>query len=125
MSLGSRGPKMYEDRRSPPLSRAMFFRRLGRHFGLAALVLGASLVGGVLGYRYFEGLAWRESFLHSALLLAGMGLVQLPHTPSGTVFVGLYALYAGLVFLVVTGMVFAPVVHRMLHRFHWDGDRKP
>ena len=77
------------------------------------------------GYEYFEGLAWRDAFLNAAMLLGGMGPVETPQTPGGKLFAGLYALYAGLVFLIVAGILFAPGVHRLLHRFHWDatGDK--
>jgi hypothetical protein len=54
------------------------------------------------------------------MLLGGMGPVESPQTPGGKVFGGLYALYAGMVFLVVAGIILAPVVHRVLHKFHWD-----
>jgi hypothetical protein len=43
-----------------------------------------------------------------------------PQTEAGKVFAGLYALYAGLVFLLIVGLVFTPVIHRLLHKFHWD-----
>ena len=32
-------------------------------------------------------------------------------------------LYAGLVFITVSGLLAAPVFHRILHRFHWQGAR--
>ncbi len=86
------------------------------------MLLAGSLVMGMAGYEYFESLRWRDAFLNAAMLLGGMGPVETPQTPGGKVFAGLYALYAGLVFLIVAGIVFAPVVHRLLHRFHWDGD---
>ena len=57
------------------------------------------------------------------MLMGGMGPVDPPRTDGGKVFAGLYALYAGLVFLVASGLVFAPIVHRVLHRFHWERDR--
>ena len=83
------------------------------------VVLG-SLAGGMAGYMYFEHLPWRDAFLNAAMLLGGMGPVESPATPGGKVFAGFYALYAGLVFLVAVGIVLAPVVHRLLHQFHWD-----
>jgi hypothetical protein len=82
-----------------------------------------SLIGGMVGYACFEALSWPEAFLHSALLLGGMGLVAPPASSGGKVFVGLYALYAGLVFVAVAGIVLAPVLHRLLHRFHWEAER--
>ena len=56
------------------------------------------------------------------LRLGGMGPVNALNTEAGKLFAGLYALYAGLVFLVILGVMFAPVLHRILHKFHWDGD---
>lgn len=89
---------------------------------MAAILMVGSLVIGMAGYQYFEALGWRDAFLNAAMLLGGMGPVETPRTSSGKLFAGLYALYAGLVFLIVAGILFAPVVHRLLHRFHWDDD---
>ena len=113
---------MYEGRRSPPASRRVFLWRLGGHFGLAAGLVAVSLAGGMAGYSHFERLGWRDAFLNAAMLLGGMGPVESPATPGGKVFAGLYTLYAGLIFLVSVAIMLAPVVHRLLHRFHWDGD---
>jgi len=82
-----------------------------------------SLMLGMAGYGYFEQLPWRDAFLNSAMLMGGMWPVDAPQTDGGKLFAGLYALYAGLVFLVAAGLVFAPVVHRVMHKFHWEQDR--
>ena len=86
------------------------------------MLVAGSLIMGMAGYEYFESLEWRDAFLNAAMLLGGMGPVEAPHSRGGKVFAGLYALYAGLVFLIVAAILLAPVVHRLLHRFHWDGD---
>jgi hypothetical protein len=83
-------------------------------------MVAVSLGGGMLGYAYFEGLAWPDAFLNAAMLLGGMGPVDNPQTFGGKIFAGCYALYAGVLFLAVTAVVLGPVVHRVLHRFHWD-----
>ncbi|MEO5672940.1 MAG: hypothetical protein ABIR26_19800, partial [Ramlibacter sp.] len=62
------------------------------------------------------------AFLNSTMLLSGMGPVNPPQTDGGKVFAGLFALYAGPVFLVTAGLVIAPVAHRILHKFHWQQD---
>jgi len=114
---------VYEHRTHRPLSRRHFGRRLLRHFlGASALVFG-SLGLGMAGYAHFENLPWRDGFLNSAMLLGGMGPVDAPRTDGGKLFAGLYALYAGLVFLIAAALVVAPVVHRLLHKFHWQPDR--
>lgn len=114
---------MYESRKHPPLPRIHFFRRLALHAAAAmGLLLGSVLIG-MAGYAYFESLAWRDAFLNSAMLLGGMGPVDAPKTDAGKIFAGLYALYAGLVFIVAAGLLFVPVLHRLLHKFHWDEDQ--
>ena len=93
------------------------------HIAVAACVLLGSLGLGMMGYHGIEKLSWMDAFLNSAMLLGGMGPVDAPKTDSGKLFAGLYALYAGLVFLVTVAIVFTPIVHRVMHKFHWrDGD---
>ncbi len=115
---------MYEPRTHRPLAPRLFARRLLAHFALASVVILGSLILGMAGYAHFEGLAWRSAFLNAAMLMGGMGPVDAPKTDGGKVFAGLYALYAGLVFLVVAGLLLAPFVHRILHKFHWNTESK-
>jgi len=113
---------MYESYKQPPLPRAHFVRRLLLHIVAAVSMVLASLALGMAGYAWFEHLPWRDAFLNAAMLLGGMGPVDPPRTDGGKVFAGMYALYAGLVFLITAGIVFAPILHRLLHKFHWDPD---
>jgi len=110
----------YEARHVRPISTRRFAVRLVRH-GVAAIALVAvSVAVGMAGYEHYEHLEWRDAFLNAAMLLGGMGPVEVPQTPAGKVFAGCYALYAGLVFIVTAGLMLAPVVHRTLHYFHWS-----
>jgi flagellar biosynthesis protein FliR len=111
---------MYDDLKSPLLPRGRFFRRLAVHAAFAAGLIIGSLLLGMAGYMYFEALHWRDAFLNAAMLLGGMGPVDPPKTDGGKLFAGIYALYAGLVFLVGVGLVFTPVAHRLMHRYHLD-----
>jgi hypothetical protein len=114
------GRNVYESRQQAPIARAEFAQRLPRH-SLAALgLLLASLAAGMAGYRAFEHLSWIDAFLNAAMLLGGMGPVNLPQISAGKLFAGGYALYAGLVFIVSLALIFTPLLHRLLHRFHWD-----
>ena len=113
---------MYEHHRSRPLPRLRFLRRLVIHFLVACALLLLSLVVGMWGYAHFEGLAWRDAFVNAAMLLGGMGPVNRLHTDNGKIFAGCYALYAGLVFLLAAGLVFAPIGHRIMHLMHWEDD---
>jgi hypothetical protein len=119
-SLALRQRAMYETKSQKPLQRARFFRRLALHFSLAAALLGFSLAIGMAGYAHFEKLPWTDAFLNSAMLLGGMGPVDTPRTTGGKLFAGIYALYAGLVFIVSAALLFTPILHRVLHRFHWS-----
>ncbi len=111
---------MYESKKQPPLTRAQFLRRLLGHSFVALALLISSLGIGMLGYMLFEHLPWIDAFLNAAMLLGGMGPVNPPLTAPGKLFAGLYALYAGLVFIVTAALLFTPILHRMLHRLHWD-----
>lgn len=115
---------MYEHRGTPPISTRRFMRRLLAHLCLALALLGISLVGGMLGYEYFEGMAWRDAFLNTAMLLGGEGPVKTEGlSEGGKVFAGLYALYSGVMFIVVMGILLAPLLHRLMHKFHWEDAR--
>jgi hypothetical protein len=111
---------MYEKRSERPLAAWHFARRMVRHSAAVLAIVVFSLGVGMWGYSHYEGLRWRDSFLNAAMLLGGMGPVNDPKTDGGKVFAGLYALYAGLVFIVSAGFLLAPVAHRLLHRFHWE-----
>jgi hypothetical protein len=111
---------MYETKKQHPIARTKFVWRLLTHFLGAVIVLGVSLVFGIWGYMFFERLAWRDAFLNAAMLLGGMGPVNDPETDGGKLFAGIYALYAGLVFIITAALLFTPILHRLLHKFHWD-----
>ena len=107
-----------QERRPHLLPFRAFLRRIAGHVALAAALVLFSLLVGMAGYAHFEGLKGADAFLNAAMLLGGMGPVESPQTRGGKIFAGLYALYAGMIFLVAVGIGLAPVLHRILHRFH-------
>jgi hypothetical protein len=116
---------MYEHRHAPLVPRAQFLRRLAQHLGIALILIGGSLALGMWGYRRFENMEPIDAFLNAAMLLGGMGPVE-PRliTRNGKLFAGFFALYAGIVVLLVAGILLAPVIHRFAHRFHLEEDRE-
>ena len=112
--------RMFERRSQPLLNRRAFLRRLAGSTLTGIGLIAVSLFAGMLGYHFFEGLSAIDSFLNAAMLLGGMGPVEQPQTHAGKLFAGMYALYCGLAVIVVAGIIFAPVVHRLMHRFHLD-----
>ena len=113
---------MYERRHEPLLPRRAFISRLGRHAMIAVGIVVGSLAIGMLGYHFLEDLSWIDALVNSAMLLGGMGPVNPLHTDAGKIFASLYALYSGLIFLIVAGVLFVPVFHRLLHHFHLQLD---
>jgi hypothetical protein len=111
---------VYESKTRKPLPRAQFVRRLLVHAAIAASLIGVSIGIGMLGYCQFEHLEPLDGFLNTAMLLGGMGPVNNPVTDAGKLFAGFFALYAGLVFIVTAALFFTPLLHRLMHRFHWD-----
>lgn len=115
---------MYEPRHLPPIPAGRFTLRLLAHASLAMALIAVSLLVGMLGYRYYEQMSWVDAFINAAMLLGGMGPVKTADlSEAGKLFAGFYALYAGLAFIAVMGIMLTPVVHRVLHRFHWSEER--
>jgi hypothetical protein len=109
---------MLEHRSRPPLSKAKFAGRMLRWFLATACLLMISLLVGVLGYHYFEAMAWIDALLNAAMILGGMGPVDALHTPEGKLFASFYAIYCGIFLVVCGGVLLVPIFHRVLHHFH-------
>lgn len=114
----------YEKRHEQLISKVAFLRRLGHAFGVIFMMIGLSLFTGMLGYHELENLSWTDSFLNASMLLGGMGPVNEMKTEAGKIFAGVYALYSGLAFLVLAGLLFGPIAHRVLHSFHYDSEEE-
>ena len=95
-----------------------YVRRQLLTLGFGALLVLASLLIGMIGYRLTEGMSWIDAFLNAAMLLGGMGPVNQLHTSVGKLFAGCYALYSGLALLATASIILSPTVHRLLHHFH-------
>jgi hypothetical protein len=115
---------IYESRHHPPIPMRRFIQRMATHSAFAIVVVMLSLGIGMTGYMRFEHLDWRDAFLNSAMLLGGEGPIDLPKSAGGKLFAGCYALYSGLVVIIIIGILMAPVVHRFLHRFHWADESR-
>jgi hypothetical protein len=113
----------FEHKSDPLLSPRAFLGRLATSAGIGMAIVAVSLLIGMVGYHELERLNWLDAFLNASMLLGGMGPTDPIHTPAGKLFAGLYALYCGLAVLAVAGLIFAPVFHRFLHRFHLEGNR--
>jgi len=115
---------MYEHKSEPILPFRRFIRRLLVHISVALMVIAGSLGLGVIGYHSFEGFSWLDSLLNASMILGGMGPVNPLQTAGGKIFASCYALFSGVVFLVVVGIMMAPVGHRLLHRLHLESENQ-
>jgi hypothetical protein len=104
-------------------TRIVFAERMARAVGLALVLILPSLVLGIAGYMYFEGMSLTDAFLNASMILSSMGPAAELHTQGGKIFAGFYALYSGLVVVIATGFVLAPIFHRVLHKFHVETSR--
>jgi len=111
---------MYEHRSHPLLLWPKFLRRVGRHLAMAVIVIGVALGVGVLGYHWLGELGWIDSLLNASMILGGMGPVDLLKSDVAKVFASLYALFSGLAFIGIAGLMLAPFAHRLLHRVHLE-----
>ena len=113
---------MYEHRRQKLLSPREFARRVLRHGGFACIVIGIALLIGVVGYRWLGRMSWVDSLLNASMILGGMGPVDRLTTTAAKVFASFYALFSGLVLIAAAGILLAPFLHRLVHRFHLESD---
>ena len=115
---------MFEHHTKPLLPRREYYRRIVRNIGLGAVVVAVSLGIGMVGYHGFEKLPWIDAFLNAAMILSGMGPVATLQTDAGKLFAGGYALFSGIALISIVGIIFAPVVHRFLHKFHLEDEER-
>jgi hypothetical protein len=108
----------FEQRGHPVVSRRKFAWRMLVAMGLWVILTAAGLAVGIAGYALFEGMSFVDAFVNAAMILSGMGPLGELKTTAGKIFAGCYAIFSGLIIVIATGVVLAPIFHRVLHRFH-------
>jgi hypothetical protein len=113
----------FEHRKADVAPVHVFAGRVAANLLAGAIIISVALGLGMIGYRATEHMSWLDAFLNAAMLLGGMGPVSPLQTDAGKLFAGLYALACGLLFVLVSGIVLAPILHRVLHAFKIDEDQ--
>ena len=109
---------MFEHRHEPLLPARIFYLRLLACLGLALAIIAVALSIGVAGYHFIAGLHWIDAVMNAAMILTGMGPVDVLRSDAAKVFASLYALFSGVVFISLMGLLLSPIAHRVLHKFH-------
>lgn len=104
--------------------RTRFIKKLITSTVFGLIVIIVSLLIGVIGYHYFFNIGWLDSLVNASMILTGMGPVDKAVTDGAKLFSSFYAIYSGVAFLTSVAVIFSPVVHRFLHRFHLDMEEK-
>lgn len=107
-----------EHRKQKVASIFKFFIRVGRYGLFSIILVFFSVLLGTLGYKYWGGLNWLDSFYMACMILTGMGPVVEMTTNQAKLFSSFYALYSGVAFLSIVGVFFTPIIHRILHILH-------
>jgi hypothetical protein len=113
---------MFENRSQSLLPRQKFYHRLARSAAVSLTLIGGALLIGMAGYHIFENMGWIDSFANASMILSGMGPLGELKTTIGKIFAGCYALFSGVAFLTSVGIVFTPIFHRFIHKFHLEED---
>jgi len=117
-------PRIFENGRQPVITRRRFISRM---FIAISLWLALTVIGlliGIAGYAKFEGMSIVDAYVNAAMILSGMGPVGELKTTAGKLFAGTYAIFSGLIIVIATGFILAPIFHRVLHRFHVETTRE-
>ncbi len=111
---------MFERKTEKLAPLSVFARRVAASAVMAGSLIATALAIGVVGYHRIAGFDWVDSLLEASMILGGMGPINALSTTGAKLFASGYALFSGLIFIAIMGIVLAPVTHRMLHQFHLD-----
>ncbi len=110
----------YEHHQDQLAPRSVFFQRVAVSLLIAFGIIAFALAIGIIGYHTLAGFGWIDSLLEASMILGGMGPVNPLTNDASKIFASLYALFSGLIFIGIMGVVLSPIVHRFLHKFHVD-----
>ncbi len=120
MGIAETITSMYESKKEKLLPFHKFLHRIFSSILFALAILAVALGIGILGYHYVAQFSWIDALLNASMILAGMGPVGELPGDAAKIFASCYAIFSGVVFITLIGVILGPVVHRILHKFHWD-----
>jgi hypothetical protein len=115
---------MYEHYHQPLISRSAFIVRVIKCSIISLFLLAVTIFIGAATYHYSEGYSWVDATLNAVSIMTGLGIVGNLQNPPAKVFTSFYAIFSTIAFFLVLGFLFSPLIHRFMHRFHLDIDKK-
>ena len=115
-------PWRFERRHQRLAPLDVFLKRIAASWLISVGLVLIALMIGIVGYHSIAGFGWVDSLLEASMLLGGMGPVNSLPNDAAKLFASLYALFSGLVFIVIMGVVLSPLAHRLMHKFHIEED---
>ena len=109
---------MYENKNTPLISKRMFRRRMIYHVLAALSLFLVALAIGVAGHMEFDSMPFTKALVASVTLISGLGLSVFPETTVGQLFASFYGILSGYIYIMTSSIVIAPILHRLLHKFH-------
>ncbi len=99
---------------------SVYVQRILASLGIAVGLMLVALAFGMVGYHLIAGFNFVDSLLEASMILGGMGPVRELPNEASKVFASLYALFSGVIFIALMGIILSPIAHRVMHKFHID-----
>lgn len=112
---------LYKHHPLPPIRHLA--ERMFRSLGIALGIIGVALFIGMWGYHHYGRFGWVDAFYNASMILSGEGPAADPQIADVTslhLFAGFYALFSGVTFITMVGVMLAPAIQRFLHKFHLE-----
>jgi len=115
---------MFEHYRQPLLPKKAFYLRMLRSLAISLVLILLTVCIGAVAFHIIEKFSWLDAALNCVLIMTGVGTVGIVNTPAGKIFTGIYSVIGTLIFFAVLAIIFTPLLHRLLHRFHLDIEKE-
>jgi hypothetical protein len=99
---------------------SIFVQRIIASLVLAFGLILVALSVGIASYHFIAGFNFVDSLLEASMILGGMGPVRELANDGAKIFASIYALFSGVIFIALMGIILSPIAHRVMHKFHID-----
>ena len=112
--------RRFERRKDKLAPVSIYVQRIAASLAIAIGLMLFALAVGVVGYHLIAGFNFVDSLLEASMILGGMGPVRELPNDASKMFASIYALFSGVIFIALMGIILSPVAHRVMHKFHID-----